>query len=108
MKTKTAAQSEHVAAMDGGARWCYYIPMDANYDGKGFVPSLVVENVPGHVPMTGDPKKMQTPWYWGATQEDAERVCQSANRKRGVTDEAAVEIVASTMRGINRGARAGR
>lgn len=89
--------SEHLDAMGRGARWCYYVPPDSNYDGHGFVPSLVVEGVAGHVPMTGQGEHAQ-PWYWGKTYEEAQATCAHVNRERGLTAEEEAEIVTSSMR----------
>lgn len=94
--------SDHLAAIARGNRWCYFVPLDSNYDGKGFVPSLVVEGIAGHVPMTGQGEHAQ-PWYWGNTYEDAVATCKNVNRKRGISELAAAEIVATSMGASNRG-----
>lgn len=88
---------EHLDAMARGARWCYYVPSDSNYDGNGFVPSLVVEGVAGHVPMMGRGEAAQ-PWYFGDTYEQAKRTCERVNRDRGISPLEADAIVASSMR----------
>jgi hypothetical protein len=98
---------DHIAAMDRGARWCYYVPDDANYDGNGFVPSLVVEDVPGHVPMTGSGVGA-SPWYWGKTIEDAREACERKNVKLGISKVSAAEIVASSMCATNAGRQVAR
>jgi hypothetical protein len=102
---KTAAESPQVKAMDAGARWCYYVPHDSNYDGHGFIPSLVVEHVKGHVPMTGNGLH-SLPWYWGQTLIDAQRVCEHKNLMLGITERDAAEIVASSMYDAEGGADA--
>lgn len=97
-----AESEEHVRAIARGARWCYYVPTCANYDGHGFVPSLVVEGVAGHVPMMGRGAHA-APWYWGDDLEVAQRVCESVNARRGITPLQASIIVASSMRETNIG-----
>lgn len=97
MSTQSAGPKQvdaHLAAMDAGARWCYYVPENGKHDGQ-FVPSLVVENVAGHRPMMGNGEGAQ-PWYWGKTLTEARRVCESANRKRGITPDVAEQIVLSS------------
>lgn len=94
--------AEHLDAMAAGARWCYYVPSSSNYDGNGFVPSLVVEGVAGHVPMMGRGEAAQ-PWYWGNTLDEAQRTCAVANARLGLTPEECAAIVASSMRETNSG-----
>lgn len=92
---KSAPHNDHLDAIAGGARWCYFVPTDA-HDGKGFIPSLVVEGVAGHVPMSGQ-GDFASPWYWGDTYEQATRTCEKVNRERGILPETAAVIVASSM-----------
>lgn len=66
-------------------------------DGTGFIPSMVVEGEPGHTPLKGDPARLQTPWIWGPTIEDAKRQVVEANARLGIDEDAALEIVASSM-----------
>lgn len=78
-------------------RQCFYIPASAYVEGRGFVPSLVTENEPGHCPMTGNGECAE-PWYWGDTYERAQEVCDRVNLDRyGLTPKAATRIVASSM-----------
>lgn len=79
--------------------WCYFIDEDEDTTKNGgFVPSIVVQNVWGHWPMTGKPGSNEPPWVWGATLEEARARCDEENRKLGVTPERAIEIVLSSMR----------
>lgn len=81
--------------------WCYYVP--AGQDPKehgGYVPSLVVAGEAGHSPMVGQGPHA-APWVWGKTLVEAQEVCSVVNEGRGVTDEAADLIVASSMRAGN-------
>ncbi len=79
-------------------RQCYYInpSQDPNKHG-GYVPSLVVQDEPGHSPMTGQGEGA-APWVWGKTLDEAEAACKAANAKRGISELDAFEIVASSMR----------
>jgi hypothetical protein len=76
-------------------RKCFYIPADAFVEGRGFVPSLVVEGEAGHSPLTGGPGG--TPWYWGMTYEFACQIANEQNARLGVTPEEALDIIASSV-----------
>ena len=81
-----------------GKKWCYYIP--AGQDPKkhgGYVPSLVVADEAGHMPLVGR-DELAAPWIWGATLAEAEKTCDAANARRGLSVEAADLIVGSSMR----------
>jgi hypothetical protein len=80
-----------------GKNWCYYIPeaQDPTLFG-GYVPSLVIENEPGHSPMLGQ-GPCSSPWVWGKTLDHAQQVCAATNAKRGITEERALEIVMSSI-----------
>ncbi len=82
-------------------RECFYISPLQFDEGRGFVPSLVVENEAGHSPMRGR-SDAQEPWYWGKTLERAEAVCDRVNLKRyNISRKTAARIVASSMRASN-------
>ena len=84
--------------MPSEKRFCYYIPQSQDpKEHGGFVPSLVVENEPGHSPMTGNPEKLQAPWVWGKTLDEADEVCRMMNEEMGISPDAADRIVASSM-----------
>jgi hypothetical protein len=90
-------QNDPIAAINAGHRWCYTIPDDTAYhDERGFVPSLIVEDLPGHYPMLGNGVGA-SPWYWGATAELAQATCDRANAERGITPEIAKAIVDSSL-----------
>lgn len=77
-------------------RWCYVIPAGAGTE-RGYIPSIAIEGVPGHFPMAGDPEKLQAPWYWGKSYDEACRVAEHANERRKIGPREAAVIVASTM-----------
>jgi hypothetical protein len=76
-------------------RQCFYIPAD-QYDGNGYIPSLVTEGEPGHAPLTGNGPGA-SPWYWGKSYEQAQAVCTQENARLGISAEDAAQIVASSM-----------
>lgn len=98
-------QAERDAAFDPqtpdevppGTPYCVYINV-ANYSDelRGFIPSIVYENVSGHFPLSGKPGG--SPWVWGPEYADAQRVADQFNQRIGVTRERALEIVTSSMR----------
>ena len=78
------------------ARQCFVI-LETQCDEHGYIPSLVVENEPGHSPLTGR-GEFATPWYWGKTVKRAREVCARVNLDRyGISKNTAARIVASTM-----------
>ena len=85
----------------GESRQCFYISPLEYDEGRGFVPSLVVENEAGHSPMRGRTTD-QEPWYWGDTLERANEVCDRVNLQRyNISPKTAMRIVASSMRVSN-------
>lgn len=68
---------------------------------KGFIPSFVEENEPGHWPMIGR-GELAEPWYWGHDIATAKRICDEANAKLGLTPAEANDIVISSMAASNR------
>lgn len=78
--------------------WCFTIveTQDPKEHG-GYVPSVVIENDPGHRPLLGNGRGA-TPWIWGQTLAEAQQTCQEANAKRGISEEEAFRIVASTFK----------
>lgn len=77
--------------------YCFYISPGQDPGDGGYIPSVVVENEPGHFPLTGRGGGA-APWRWGKTLEEAEAVCAEVNADRGIDEERASEIVASSMR----------
>ena len=60
-----------------------------------YVPSLVTEGEPGHVPVS-DTVAVAEPWQWGERREDAERAADLVNQAAfGLTPQQAQTIVAS-------------
>lgn len=68
---------------------------------KGYIPSLVEEDEPGHWPMIGR-GELAEPWYWGHDIARAKQICVEANAKLGLTPAEANEIVISSMAASNR------
>ncbi len=79
-------------------RWVFYVDETAYTEGRGYTPSVVFENEPGHYPLTGDHGRHGSPWYWGPTLEAAQRTAEELNLKRGLSRKDIVQIVASSMR----------
>ncbi len=77
--------------------YCFYIDPSQDPGEEGYVPSVVVENEPGHFPLSGRGDGA-APWRWGKTLEEAEATCTRQNTERGITEDRACEIVASSMR----------
>jgi hypothetical protein len=82
------------------ARTCFYIPPDAYVEGKGFIPSVVTENEPGHAPLGGNGDFAQ-PYYWGDTYEKAKATADAENAKLGLTADDVNDIILSSMRASN-------
>lgn len=62
-------------------RRCYWIdPTQDPGAHDGWVPSLVIENEPGHSPLTGDGNALAAPIVWGQTLDQAEGVCERQNQ----------------------------
>ena len=80
-------------------RWCYVIPLcqDAKALG-GYMPSVAIEGVPGHIPMSGQGEHA-APWIWGPTLKDAQATATHMNERLGITPEVATQIEASTFKG---------
>ncbi len=74
-----------------------FIVFEDQRDEHGFIPSLVTEGEWGHAPLRGDPEKLQSPWYWGTTIEEAQQVCAAQNRRLGLTEDDVLRITASSM-----------
>jgi hypothetical protein len=85
------------------ARRCFYIPPDAYVEGHGFIPSMVTEGEPGHVPLAGNGQFAQ-PWYWGHTIEKAREIAAKENERLGLSPDDVATIIASSF-GANTGER---
>lgn len=68
---------------------------------KGFIPSFVEEDEPGHWPMIGK-GELAEPWYWGHDLARAKQICDEANAKLGLTPKEALDVVVSSMAASNR------
>lgn len=87
---------------DSKPRQCFYIPPD-QHDENGYIPSLVTEGQPGHVPLKGN-GPFARPWYWGHTLAEAQATANRENRGTfGLSPDEALEIVLSSVysRGSN-------
>jgi hypothetical protein len=94
-KTETDIEFSHLMAT---RPWCYTIVETQNpAEHGGYVPSVVIQDVSGHFPMTGRGKG-SAPWVWGKTLDQAQEVCRQANARRGIDEKTAFKILASTMR----------
>lgn len=78
-------------------RYCYYVPesQDPATHG-GYVPSIVIENDPGHYPMMGQ-GEVAAPWVWGKTLDEARSIAAVKNARLGLTQKRVAEIIASSM-----------
>ena len=82
---------------DMNVRHCFVILETQFDDGRGYVPSLIFENDPGHYPMRGNGDDAE-PWYWGKTFSRALEVCERVNRERfNITPKQADKILQSSM-----------
>ncbi len=86
--------------MPTSPRKCFFIPVDGYVDGKGFVPSVVTENEPGHAPLIGSDNLSQ-PYYWGDTYDKAKAIAESENTRLGLTPGDVNNIILSSMRASN-------
>jgi hypothetical protein len=80
-------------------RWCYMIMVGQTSQGQ-YVPSVVVENEPGHAPLSGN-GPLSEPWRWGADYDKAREIARQANHEMGLSDEDVLDIVTSSMRASN-------
>ena len=78
-------------------RRCFYVPADAYVEGKGFVPSLVIEGEAGHAPLSGNGDFAQ-PYYWGSTYDEATAHAAAENARIGLTPDDVTDIILSSMR----------
>jgi len=80
-----------------GKRWVFYVRESQTPDPeRGYIPSIVVENEPGHWPLAGGPKELKTPWYWGDL-KTAREIAARENLKMGYNQEQVQAIVDSSM-----------
>jgi hypothetical protein len=88
--------------MGAGKRQCFFIDTGSFVEGRGYIPSLVTEDEPGHQPMSGRTGQ-EEPWYWGPDLKMAQATADHVNMERwGLTKSEATKIVASSM-GASRG-----
>lgn len=87
-------------------RTCIFIPIseESYFPGKGIIPSVVKEGVPGHTPLMGN-GPFASPYHWGGgPYEEGEetfekvyasacRLAEMANRERGLSKEDVNEII---------------
>lgn len=83
-------------------RQCFVILNDQFHPERGYVPSLVTENQPGHAPLVGR-DELARPWFWGRTLEEAEATCERVNRETfGLEPDETLQIVISSIAAQNR------
>lgn len=78
-------------------RWAY-VAIAAQFDEDGFIPSIAIEGVTGHIPLSGDDQG-SAPWHWGKSYEECQKMADIMNERRGISKVDAFKIVASTMWG---------
>ena len=107
MLDRILADAEQPARpVPAGKRKCYYIPPDQR-DEEGYIPSLVIEDEPGHTPFRGN-GPCASPWHWGRTYEQARDLAAEMNRKDFGLDEMQVAaIMISSIRASRRAGRTG-
>lgn len=92
---KERIAEEHLDKLFETRRWVYYVG-PGTYDAEhGYGVSIVFEKEPGHFPMGTRPGQQR--WYWGHDLDQAEKLCDEQNAKRGIDAKEAAIIVASSM-----------
>jgi hypothetical protein len=94
----TTADTSAAEAIAQGRPWAYWIDASPWKKTGKWVPSVIVQDVAGHTPMSGDPAKQQQPWYWGDSYLEAKATCDAVNLERGVTEADMVAILFSSLR----------
>lgn len=77
--------------------FCYFVPIDAFVEGRGWRVSIVVENEPGHYPTGGGGK---APWFWGSERKDyklAKETERAMNERIGLNERDVHRIISSSM-----------
>ena len=81
-----------------GKRFAYFV-QETNYDEKkGYMALMAVEGETGYYPMSGDPEKLQAPWYWGHDFKLAQKCADQKNAAMGLSKKDAIKIVLGTMK----------
>ena len=85
--------------MSTNPRRCFYIPIDAYVEGRGYRVSVVTENEPGHCPTGVWPNDgtREMPYFWGHDYKEAMKICDRQNERMGISRTDAMEIVASSI-----------
>lgn len=87
-------------------RMCYFVPIDAFIEGRGYRASVVVEGQPGHHPTGVWPNDgtKEMPYFFGRQPDgkgfDYEWACRAAdnlNEQMGISKRDSIEIVASSV-----------
>ena len=96
---------------DLNERWIAYNGQITNE--HGVIWCIVKENKPGYYPMTGNPSKLQSPWYLAmfehftdeegkidmvAANASADKLARKWNNENGYSDEDIMQIMASSIR----------
>lgn len=80
---------------------CYVIPPHTPEQVEkqgGYMPSLVIEGVPGHAPLNGGNHEFALPWVWGPTLEDAEEKCKVLNEQLGLTESVVMDLILKSFK----------
>ncbi len=80
-----------------GAKYCWYVDETMHEAGRGFRPSVVIEDVAGHFPNGGDGVE---PW-WGPDLEEAKKKTVEMNELLGLSAQCAARIIGSSFRAAN-------
>lgn len=78
-----------------GKRRCLWLDETSNRDGRGFVPSIVVENEAGHSPLA--PNTPLGPVLLGPTYSDAVQIIDAVNASVDISHTDMLDIVMSSM-----------
>lgn len=87
--------------MREGRTFCFFVSIDCYDKERGFRPSIVFENEPGHYPNGGGDVE---PWWWGHDYKGAQEICRKKNLEMGVDEDEVNHIVASSMFQSRKGA----
>jgi len=80
-----------------GKRWVYWVnEFQTPHPELGYIPSIVVEDTPGHRLLAGNPEELQEPWYWGGLAR-ARQIAAEKNAARGYTERQVEEIIGSSI-----------
>lgn len=95
-KRERLVDARDVIIEDRAPRWAFWIdPAQDDRPTNGFMPSVVIEHVPGHWPLHG--ADGTRPWIWGSSLQEAKALCEQENLRRRITPIMAAEIVRTSI-----------